>query len=304
MTIRELVKKTQNEKGVTTTEIAKAINYSVPSTSQYLADKYAANPAKIEAAFVAWLRRQGVSTTGEDFGSRFIDTDATTKVFNACRAAQEEGAITVIIGAPGLGKTVGIRRWMDYARREQLRFIHITAHRLTSAVSFVRDLGVQLGLRDRTAAQLVNSIQAALNGEPSVLLIDEAQHLDVRTLEVIRGISDATMTGVVFAGSLALAQKLDEGDGTAPELAQLQDRVAVIERLKPLTALEVNRFVRQWTGVDVMDAEAMDAIRDISRGVPRRLVRLLTHTRQLAEGSGKSITGPMVRVAGQRLVKE
>ena len=300
-TIRELLQKTIDAKSYTAAAVAQAINYSESTVSMYLSGKYKANTARIEAAIVPWLRREGVSLAGADDDSD-VETRTVQAVRNACTSALEEGLMAAVIGPPGVGKTFALQRWQAWARKERLRFVVITANVHTSAVALLRELGVALGLRDRTAALLLAAIIDKLNREPSMIIVDEAQHLGVKALETIRAIHDGTMTGVVFAGSLQLKSTLEEGDRHSVELAQLQDRIAIVEHVTAMSPLEVSRFVRRTLGVDIVDPQAMEAIREVSHGIPRRLVRLLTHTKRLADGSGKPVSAGMVTEASKRLV--
>lgn len=301
-TILDTVRRTISEKNYSAATVASAIGYSSSSLSLYLADKYPASAARLEAALVPWLRREGATLAAGGDESRVVDTKAVRAIVEACTEAQEQGLIAAIIGAPGLGKTFGLRAYEAQARRAGVRFISITATVATNAISIVRAIASALRLKPAPMAQLIDAIIEKLNREPSFMIIDEAQHLNARALESVRAIHDATMTGVVFAGSLQLSLTLEAGDGTTLELAQIQDRVAVIEHLAVLSPAEVGRFIRQWYGAQVEDADAVAAIREVSRGVPRRLVRLLGHCRKLSDGSPKALSAELVREAAKRLV--
>ena len=114
-------------------------------------------------------------------------------------------------------------------------------------------------------------------------------------------IVQATLTGIVFSGSLALERTLLYGDSTSIELAQVQDRIVEVVRVGTLTPVEVARFVREILPV-LTDGEAVAELREVSRSVPRRVVRLLAHLRKLSVASKAPITAAMVREAGERLV--
>lgn len=301
ITLRDLANITMEKGGHTQRDLAKAIGYSQGTISAWLSDKYPARTKKVDIAVAAWLRKQGTAVRPDDVSDTYFETRPSAAVIAACTAAQEEGAIAAIIGAPGLGKTIGIRQWTAWARREDVRHILVTADVATSAAAIIRRIAVALGVRAKsTMAMLLELIVEKLNREPSVIIIDEAQHLGVRALEAVRSIHDATQTGIVFAGSLALLRTLEEGDGAALELAQLQDRITLHERLVPLTPIECLGFARKYLGVDITDELALAELARISRGIPRRLVHLLDMCRRIS--GGKPLSIGMVREATKRMV--
>lgn len=299
-TIRDLAKATMAEQNVNIRELAKAIGYSGPSISQYLAGKYGASTRRLEAALSAWLRRNGKPVRASDVGEVQIATRAAETIVSTLTEAFEAGDLAVIIGPPGCGKTNGLRAWEAMARAEEWSFISIQASVVTTPVTLLRGIGAELGIKGGNAGSILERIIEALQRKPSFIIVDEAQHLPFRALEALRAIRDATSTGVVFCGSVALERTLLFGDTTSVELAQLQDRVAEVVRVGPLTPVEVTRFCREILP-ELKDAEAVAALRDVSRSVPRRVVRLLTHLRKL-HGASDAITVDMVREAGSRLV--
>lgn len=301
--VRELVIKTISDQNLSQREVAKSIRYSASALTNYLNGRYGAGVAKIEAALVAWLRKVGVAVSDDALPTRFIDTKASAAVYEACASAQEEGCVAVVIGPPGVGKTMGLRAWERDARKENLPFVSVEADVATTYVALIRKIARALDLGDgKPAAALLDAIKERLARVPALLIIDESQHLNVRALEAVRSIHDATGAGVVFAGSLMLSATFEEGDGSRYELAQLQDRVAIFERITPLSATEISSFAHKWLGSAIDDPEALSMLREQSRGVPRRLVRLLSHCRRMSDGGSKKITEAMVRDAARRLV--
>ncbi len=119
-------------------------------------------------------------------------------------------------------------------------------------------------------------------GQKILLIVDEAQNLDVRTLEAIRlltniGQPDRQLFQVVLAGQPALELLIDR-----PELAQLRQRIRIHYRLEPLTETETGEYVAHRLAVAgrsdrVFTAAAVARIHELSRGVPRLVNHLASH---------------------------
>jgi len=298
--VRDLTLQTLDRQGMSQRELAEEIGYSTASLSAYLKDKYPA-PHRIEAALVPWLRKHGTQISEDDLPGEFVETEAAASTVEACTIAQEEGEIAVVIGAAGVGKTVGLREWARRARREKIRYVAITANVTTGPVALVRQISAALDLpTSPPAASQIERIVDTIRRRPAVILIDEAQHLGVRALEAARALHDETETGIVFAGSIALQRTLVAGGG-AVELGQLQGRIGIFTQLKPLTQHELHRFLERWVG-QVDDPAVLEEIRIITQRIPRRLVRLLGHCRRLLGSSGRTLSVGLIREAATRLV--
>ena len=116
--------------------------------------------------------------------------------------------------------------------------------------------------------------QEALN-HPVVLIFDEAQNLDVTTLEELRMLSNyetekEKLVQIILVGQPELREKLDR-----PELAQLRQRISVRCHLGPLTREETEAYIQHRlrvagsNGSVQFTPDAYDTIQTASRGIPR-----------------------------------
>jgi hypothetical protein len=114
----------------------------------------------------------------------------------------------------------------------------------------------------------------------AVVFIDEAQNLSLPLLEEIRILSDSDgrerMLQVVLVGQLELRDKL-----RLPEMRQVAQRVSVHCRLEPLDREGVDGYIAHRLHVAGgtpdrvrFSREAIDAVYDASRGVPRMINRI------------------------------
>lgn len=140
------------------------------------------------------------------------------------------------------------------------------------------DFGITPG--KRTKGALIRTINKFLldqvsRGNNAVLIIDEAQNMRASTLETVRMLSNLEtekekLLQIVLVGQPQLRDKLN-----APGLEQLRQRIAVRFHVRALSRTEVAGYIRHRLKVAgsngdlLFEANAIDAICNYSRGIPR-----------------------------------
>jgi general secretion pathway protein A len=227
---------------------------------------------------------------------------------------QGEGFIAVT-GEIGTGKTTLCRTVLQRLGSDtEVAYIFnpsLTGEELLHAIN------VEFGLltEGRTRAELSDQINQFLlemkRAERRVLLIiDEAQNLQASTLEEIRLLSNletstSKLIQILLFGQPELDEMLD-----SKELRQLRQRISVRWSLSPLTAEEVNEYVRHRLRIaaggecDLFSDRALREVRRRSRGIPR-LVNLLADRALLAGyATGAKQVGPdLVNQAAREILK-
>jgi general secretion pathway protein A len=120
-------------------------------------------------------------------------------------------------------------------------------------------------------------------GQNTVLILDEAQNLDLRALEQIRLLSNfetqtEKLLQILLVGQPELLDKLDR-----PELRQLKQRIGLRCRILPLTPAQVRDYIR--TRLRVAGASDLGLFSDLavariaenSGGIPRLINTLCDH---------------------------
>jgi general secretion pathway protein A len=120
-------------------------------------------------------------------------------------------------------------------------------------------------------------------GQNTVLILDEAQNLDLRALEQIRLLSNfetqtEKLLQILLVGQPELLDKLDR-----PELRQLKQRISLRCRILPLTPAQVRDYIR--TRLRVAGASDLGLFSDLavariakySGGIPRLINTLCDH---------------------------
>jgi general secretion pathway protein A len=121
-------------------------------------------------------------------------------------------------------------------------------------------------------------------GQPAVLIVDEAQHLSFEVLEEIRMLTNletATekLLQIVLSGQPELEEKLK-----LPQLRQLRQRITIRTKTRPLTLTETHGYIIErlriagGDGRAIFSDEAVAAIHKYAKGIPRVTNLLCEHT--------------------------
>jgi general secretion pathway protein A len=120
-------------------------------------------------------------------------------------------------------------------------------------------------------------------GQNCVLILDEAQNLDLRALEQIRLLSNfethtEKLLQILLVGQPELLDTLDR-----PELRQLKQRISLRCRILPLTAEQTREYVRTRlriagaSDLGLFSEAAITRVAEYSGGVPRLINMLCDH---------------------------
>jgi len=195
-----------------------------------------------------------------------------------------EGFIQVA-GEIGSGKTTLVRNLMRNLH-PGLKLAYVLNPRGTFRQLLriiLDDLGVVSLDDDQPREKLLAAFEAfvkeqAAKSLPVVIIFDEAQNLDPAALEEIRMLSNIEadkkkLVQIIFVGQPELVDLMN-----SPELEQLNQRIAVRCRLKPLSPEETGRYVRHRLaaagcpdGLVKFSNDAYEVIHAYSHGIPRKI---------------------------------
>ncbi|MEK9576420.1 MAG: AAA family ATPase, partial [Halieaceae bacterium] len=149
-------------------------------------------------------------------------------------------------------------------------------------------------------------------GRKTVLMIDEAQHLDFDVLEQIRLLTnletnDEKLLQIILIGQPELSDKL-----ARPELRQLNQRITARYNLQPLNLDETSAYIRHRLEVAglkgdrrLFDSSAVKQIHTLTRGIPRLINVLCDRALLGAYGQKRgSVSRTLVRSAAKEVFGE
>ena len=195
----------------------------------------------------------------------------------------------LLTGEVGTGKTTLLNKLMESLPQEQVATAFVFNARLTES-QFLDYMMADFGIpcKSRMKSQVLFRLHQWLldryqAGEQTVLVVDEAQNLSRQTLEEIRLLtnletSTEKLLQIVLAGQPELEQKLNQR-----ELRQLRQRIALRAQTLPLTQEETCGYMFERlriagsNGEEIFSPEAIEAVYQHSRGIPRVINLLSEH---------------------------
>ena len=213
------------------------------------------------------------------------------------------GGFILLTGEVGTGKTTVNRSLLEQIPENT--DIALILNPALNAVELLATVCDELGIEYHSGEQSLKTLTDKLhqfllanyaNGRNTVLLIDEAQHLQFEVLEQIRLLTNLEtntkkLLQIVLVGQPELRTLLNK-----PELRQLAQRITARYQLKPLNLAETDAYIRHRLQVAGLPAnqtlfpkKIVKGIHAVSRGVPRIINVLCDHMLLGTYGQNKTV---------------
>lgn len=291
--LRQQVKDFMEERGLSLSSVSRALGISSSALSQWLSDSYTGNVAKITDAVKSFLERQKERLKAPRKSIEFIMTSVAKKVFEVARICHLDGEIGVCYGDAGLGKTDAVK---EYAKRNTDVILIEADLGYTAKVVFT-ELHKRLGMDGRGSIHdLFEDVIAKLRGSGRLIIIDEAEHLPYRALELLRRVYDKAAVGIMLVGMPRLISNLR---GKKGEYAQLYSRVGVASRLENLKAQDAEEIV---SSIIPSTNGLWKAYHEAAYGNTRILCKLLLRSVRVAEINNMPVNLEIVRETAKMLI--
>ncbi len=202
--------------------------------------------------------------------------------------ANDEGFM-VLAGPAGTGKTLLLRVLLQEIGTEKISVV--LTNPVLSPAGLLHQMLLELGFKIDAAigeANLLATFQEfllnlAAKDKDILVIVDEAQNIPLETLEYLRMLSNIEtnqrkLLQILLTGQPELVDLLED-----PRLAQLSQRIAVYERLRPFSAVETMEYVnyrlaKAGRGDLVLGFLAKKTLYRLTGGVPRLVNRLMDRT--------------------------
>jgi|GEM_PF-984148 len=251
--VREYLAKSQ----LTIDQLAYHTGYSGQTLDRFLQGRYHENPARstklITAALTEFISRNPAGRAEEQLGKlyRTENYDTLARWFDYC---QQRGKMCCVYGPPGSQKTFAIDHIIAQQRRAELTEGH-AHHRAFYIYSSEGIRPAELVRKMLEAAALplsgllqrnLSVLRFALRARKTIFVFDEAQHLSLPCLEIIRELNDLRPHfGVMLLGSHELQRRFT---AKAAELEQWNSRIAQSIELPGISNETAARIVSEELG--------------------------------------------------------
>ena len=219
---------------------------------------------------------------------------------------------TVLTGEPGMGKTTLLNKILDEHRdRFVVGVIGTTYPSDGSLLPWVADaFGLDCAGQDTVGyfRMLTAFLRRAFaEGRQVLLVVDEAQNLNLQMLEELRllsNLNDGRQAGlqIILAGQPGLRAMLTRSD-----MRQFAQRITVDYALEPIGETDVHAYIRHRLAVvggdpDLFTDYACSMAHRLSGGIPRLINQLcdLSLAYGFGEGAGRITASIVLQVASDR----
>ena len=196
----------------------------------------------------------------------------------------------LLTGEVGTGKTTLLNRLLDWLNQEGVATAYVFHSQLDATQLFdfmMADFGIPCQSRDKSHLLMkLNQwlLQRYRDRKTSVLIVDEAQNLTLPVLEEVRLLTNfetasEKLLQIILCGQPELDEKLRD-----PRLRQLRQRITIRCKTHPLDRRELAGYIAERlrisgaNGSPVFSEEAVEAIFQYSKGIPRVVNLLCEHS--------------------------
>lgn len=240
----------------------------------------------------------------------WVDTPTSTQIRTGLIHVQTTPTIGLFHSGAGRGKTHSARRlWVENAikskdgfSRQRPTVYMVTAHPgMSTVASVLCAIGEEMGhfgnaYRNDTMTKQI--LRTLVPGD--LLIIDEAQHLDIRALDQIRHFHDVGGIGVAYLGNEEIHTRINGRGRQAAFLGPLASRVGMRLSVPNPTEKDVAAILEAWNvhGQDENDYALGIAVSSIGL---RGLTQVLRQAAIIAKDMNRLLDSRAMRTAAANL---
>lgn len=205
----------------------------------------------------------------------YATTSVSEQVIEVLGLAHAERRLACILGPTGVGKTKAVERYRDH----EPDTIYVVSGPSCSPYSLTRQLAADLNIDcanstyDRRIA-----IAEALADSDRLLVIDEIDYPNEKTLQCLRLIYDQADVGMVLIGTASFLEKIRRRKSSTAQ--QFLGRVAYARRVHACSDDDLARIAEPYD----LDDDALDALAAGACGQARRACNALIAAQRMADG--------------------
>ena len=284
-------KKMLELKQCTISGVARSLDLSPTTLHLWLNDKYKGNVGKINKAVEQYMERELLRE--ENVNIPFVETSVAQDIFEIANTCHVESEIGVCCGCAGVGKTYAVKM---YALEHSDVILIETDFGYTPKVLF-SEIHKTLGFEGTGALHnMVIDIVDKLKNSGRLIIVDEAENLPYRAVELLRRIYDKARVGILLVGMPKLLKNLQGDKG---QYTQLYSRVGVLAELQPIADNDIVAITSKVTPNSVSIYPKLSAF---CGGNTRVLTKLLVRASRIAKLNNTAIDEDVLNAALSQLL--
>lgn len=282
MDIRAELRELMDSHNYSTAFVANATGLAKSTISMWLNGNYNGKNDKITDAMNNFIQREKERSVENDLP--FVDISIVKYVSEIGRLCHTQGKIAVCVGRAGLGKTVAVKKYT----KDFQDSILIESDSGYTAKSLLKEIHRRLGLSGKGSVyDLMDEVVRKLNQSGRLLIVDEAENLPYRALEITRRIHDKTGVGVLLIGRSILLENLKGYNNQYDQLYSRVKYTKIIDRLLIQDVIKILESIGQ-------DTKLAETYLLYSDGNTRRLEHLISHSISVAKFNRKAMVDETV----------
>lgn len=291
MTLVEELKELLKKKKYAVSYVAKAINVSNATLHLWMNNNYKGNVKKINDAVANFIEieklREGRIRVD------FVRTSIVDDVFDIAKTCHVENEIGVCCGDAGIGKTYAVKRYSI----DNTDVILIEADLGYTPKVLFSEIHKKLGFDGcGTIHGMFLDIIDKLKSSGRLIIIDEAEHLPYKSLELLRRIYDKAQVGILLVGMPRLIMNLK---GEKRQYAQLYSRVGIATRLNFLGDEDKKAII---SSILPNYKSVFSTLSDYCAGNTRVLTKLLVRAVRIAEINNMDVNEDVLQASISQII--
>lgn len=275
-------------------KIALSIPVSQTTLNLWRNNRYKGNNANIDELVSGFLSRQAEADKMDYSLITFQKITAAQIFFDVAKDLHQSGQLGVIYGPAGTGKTYSAK---EYARINKDTILLEVDLSYTNKVT-IREIHKACGLDGvGSLHDMFEQIIDKLKDTKRFLIVDEAEYLPHRSLEIIRRINDRAGIGIMLVGLPRLVYNLR---GYKGEFAQLYSRASLVKKLPELSKEDTEMIVKS---VFPNSNGVWKTFHKQSNCNGRALEKLIIRSRSVSELNEMPVNDEIVNQVSKLLIK-
>lgn len=212
-----------SEKHISQNAFGKLAGISGTALSQIRRGKYKSDPQKIFDIIENFFSEE--TSPEYDYPEReYVETSVSGEIYRVIANCQSRGGLAVVCGDAGIGKTKAAQKFV--ADNPLDSFLVTVNPCITGTRNLLRTVADRLGaVQEKNISDMWLAIVNKIS-DGTVIIFDEAQHLTLKTIEVLRSFSDyfsdrGQTLGICFIGNL---DTVSATGARKAEFAQISNR--------------------------------------------------------------------------------